>query len=119
MLLGTHDTTLLSLLVTTLPTGDEDCGLGSGLTIISPGIGLWQDLGGFYALHGLFGFDITVGSTSGENLYTTIVYVTAITKTVIPKDTSFSGNITFFVEFNGSSEYRNKRLVMNSSSCPE
>ena len=104
MLLETRNTTLLSLLETTLPTGDEDRGLGSGLTMISPGIGLWRDLGSRYALHGFFGLDLPVGGKDDDDPDTTVVYGTAITKTVTPKDTPFFGNLTFFVEFNGSSD---------------
>lgn len=104
MLLETRNTTLLSLLETTLPTGDEDRGLGSGLTTISPGIGLWRDLGSRYALHGFFGLDIPVGGKDDDDPDTTVIYGTAITKTVTPKDTPFFGNLTLFVELNGSSD---------------
>lgn len=104
MLLETRNTTLLSLLETTLPTGDEDRGLGSGLTTVSPGIGLWRDLGSRYALHGFFGLDIPVGGKDDDDPDTTVVYGTAITKTVTPKDTPFFGNLTLFVELNGSSD---------------
>jgi hypothetical protein len=72
MLLETRNTTLLSLLETTLPTGDEDRGLGSGLTTVSPGIGLWRDLGSRYALHGFFGLDIPVGGKDDEDPDTTV-----------------------------------------------
>lgn len=104
MLLETRNTTLLSLLETTLPTGDEDRGLGSGLTTISPGIGLWRDLGSRYTLHGFFGLDIPVGGKDDDDPDTTVIYGTAITKTVTPKDTPFFGNLTLFVELNGSSD---------------
>jgi hypothetical protein len=104
MLMETRNTTVLSILDLKLPTGDEDLGLGSGMTTITPGIGVWRDLGGRYALHGFFGLDIPVGGKSDEDPDTTVVYGTAITKTVTPKDTPFFGNLTFFVEFNGSSD---------------
>lgn len=104
MLLETRNTTLLSFLETTLPTGDEDRGLGSGLTMISPGIGLWRDLGKCYALHGFFGLDIPIGGKDDDDPDTTVVYGTALTKTVTSKDTPYFGNLTFFVEFNGSSD---------------
>lgn len=104
MLLETRNTTLLSLLEITLPTGDEDRGLGSGLTTISPGIGMWRDLGGHFALHSFFGLDIPTGGKSDEDPDTTIIYGSALTKTVTSKDTPFFGNLTFFVEFNGNSD---------------
>ncbi len=104
MLMETRNTTVLSILDLKLPTGDEDLGLGSGMTTITPGIGVWRDLGGRYALQGFFGLDIPVGGKSDEDPDTTIVYGTAITKTVTPKDTPYFGNLTFFVEFNGSSD---------------
>ncbi|MCF6157535.1 MAG: transporter [wastewater metagenome] len=104
MLVETRNTTLLSLFEISLPTGDEDRGLGSGLTTVSPGIGFWRDLGKRYALHSFFGLDIPTGGKDDEDPDTTIVYGTAITKTVTPKDTPFFGNLTLFVEFNGSSD---------------
>lgn len=104
MLMETRNTTVLSILDLKLPTGDEDLGLGSGMTTITPGIGMWRDLGGRYALHGFFGLDIPVGGKSDEDPDTTVVYGTAITKTVTSKDTPYFGNLTFFVEFNGSSD---------------
>src|SRR3990170_7031536 len=52
MLFETRNTTLLTILDTNFPTGNEDIGLGSGMTTISPGIGMWRDLGRHFALHG-------------------------------------------------------------------
>ena len=104
MLLETRNTTLLSLLDVKIPTGNEDLGLGSGMTTISPGIGMWRDIGGHFALHSFFGLDIPSGGKSNDDPDTTVNYGAALTKTVTPKDTPFFGNLTFFVEFNGSSE---------------
>lgn len=103
MLLETRNTTLLSIGRVTLPTGDEDRGLGSDLTTISPGIGLWRDLGKRFALHSFFRFDTPVGGKSDADPDTTVIYGAAITKTVTPKDTPYFGNLTFFIELNGSS----------------
>ncbi|MFO0794838.1 MAG: transporter [Candidatus Brocadiaceae bacterium] len=104
MLMETHNTTLLSLLDVKFPTGNEDLGLGSGMTTISPGIGMWRDIGGHFALHSFFGLDIPAGGKSDEDSDTTVNYGAALTKTVTPKDTPLFGNLTFFVEFNGSSD---------------
>ena len=104
MLMETRNTTLLSLLDVKIPTGNEDLGLGSGMTTISPGIGMWRDIGGHYALHSFLGLDIPAGGKSSDDPDTTVNYGAALTKTVTPKDTPFFGNLTFFVEFNGSSE---------------
>ncbi len=104
MLIETRSTTLLSILDVKLPTEDEDLGLGSSMTTITPGIGIWRDLGGHYALHSFLGFDIPVGGKSEEDPDATVIYGAALTKTITPKDTPFFGNLTFFVEFNGSSD---------------
>ncbi|TLD40056.1 MAG: hypothetical protein JETT_3681 [Candidatus Jettenia ecosi] len=104
MLLETRNTTFLSILDVKFPTGDEDLGLGSGMTTISPGIGMWRDLGRRFALHGFFGLDIPAGGKTDEDPDTTIVYGTALTKTITPKDAPFFGNLTLFVELNGSSD---------------
>lgn len=104
MLMETRNTTLLSLLDIKIPTGNEDLGLGSGMTTIRPGIGMWRDLGGHFALHSFLKLDIPAGGKSDEDPDTTIIYGSALTKTVTPKDTPFFGNLTFFVEFNGSSD---------------
>ncbi|HHT9114686.1 MAG: transporter [Planctomycetes bacterium] len=104
MLLETRNTTLLSLLDVKIPTGNEDLGLGSGMTTISPGIGMWRDIGGHFALQSFLGLDIPAGGKSDEDPDTTVNYGAALTKTVTPKDTPFFGNLTFFVEFNGSSD---------------
>ncbi|MEK7776570.1 MAG: transporter [Planctomycetota bacterium] len=103
MLFETRNTTLLSLLNVKFPTGNEGLGLGSGMTTISPGIGMWRDLGGHFALHGFLGFDIPSGGKSNDAPDTTVNYGAALTKTVTPKDTPFFGNLSFFVECNGSS----------------
>jgi len=68
------------------------------------GIGMWRDLGGHFALHSFLGLDIPSGGKSNDDPDTTVNYGAALTKTVTPKDTPFFGNLTFFVEFNGSSE---------------
>lgn len=104
MLMETRNTTLLSLLDVKIPTGNEDLGLGSSMTTISPGVGMWRDLGGHFALQGFLGLDIPAGGKSDEDPDTTVNYGAALTKTVTPKDTPFFGNLTFFVEFNGSSD---------------
>ena len=104
MLMETRNTTLLSLLDVKIPTGNEDLGLGSGMTTISPGIGIWRDLGGHFALHSFFGLDIPSGGKSRDDPDTTVNYGAALTKTITPKDTPFFGNLTFFVEFDGSSD---------------
>lgn len=104
MLMETRNTTLLSLLDVKIPTGNEDLGLGSGMTTISPDIGMWRDIGGHFALHSFLGLDIPAGGESGDVPDTTVNYGAALTKTVTPKDTPFFGNLTFFVEFNGSSD---------------
>lgn len=104
MLLETRNTTFLSILDVKFPTGDEDLGLGSGMTTISPGIGMWRDLGRRFAFHGFFGLDIPAGGKTDEDPDTTVVYGTALTKTITPKDAPFFGNLTLFVELNGSSD---------------
>lgn len=104
MLMETRNTTVLSLLKTDIPTGDEDLGLGSGLTTIGPGIGLWRDLGKHFSLQSFLGLDVPVGGKGDKSPDATLVYGTAITKTVTPKDIPLFGNLTFFVEFNGNSD---------------
>jgi len=104
MLFETRNTTLLTILDTNFPTGNEDIGLGSGMTTISPGIGMWRDLGRHFALHGFFGLDIPVAGTTEETPDTTVIYGTALAKTLTSKDTPLFGNLTLFVELNGSSD---------------
>ena len=104
MLFETRKTTLLTILDAKFPTGSEDLGLGSGMTTISPGIGMWRDLGRRFALHGFLGLDIPVSGTTHETPDTTVIYGTALTKTLTPKDTPLFGNLTLFVEINGSSD---------------
>lgn len=104
MLLETRNTTFLSLLDVKFPTGDKDRGLGRGKTTISPGLGLWRDLGGRFALHSFFGFNIPVGGTTDADPDTTVNYSAAVTKTVTPKDKPLLGNFTLFTEINGSSD---------------
>ncbi len=104
MLFETRNTTLLTILDIKFPTGNEDIELGSGMTTISPGIGMWRDLGRRFALHSFFGLDIPVSGTTEETPDTTVIYGTALAKTLTSKDTPFFGNLTFFVEFNGSSD---------------
>ncbi len=104
MLFESRNTTLLSLLNVKIPTGNEALGLGSGMTTISPGIGMWRDLGGHFALHGFLGLDVPSGGKSNDDPDTTVNYGVALAKTVTPKDTPFFGNLTFFVECNGSSD---------------
>ena len=104
LLFETRNTTLLSLLDVKIPTGNEALGLGSGMATISPGIGMWRDLGRRFALQSFIGFDIPAGGTTNTDPDVTVNYGAALAKTITPKDTPLFGNLTFFVEFNGSSD---------------
>ena len=104
MLLETRNTTLISILETKFPTGNDDRELGSGMTTLGPGIGIWRDLGNRFALQGFLGLDIPVGGKSEEDFDTEVLYGVALTKTVTSKETPYWGNLTFFTELNGTSE---------------
>ncbi|MFQ5862576.1 MAG: transporter [Candidatus Brocadiales bacterium] len=104
MLFETRNTTLLSVLDAKFPTGDENRELGSGKTTISPGLGFWRDLGRRFALHSFFGLNIPIGGTTNADPDTTVNYGAALTKTLTPKDKPLLGDLTLFVELNGSSD---------------
>ena len=104
MLIETRNTTLLSVFGAEFPTGNEDHELGRGMTTIITGLGLWRDLGRHFALHNYFGLDIPAGGKSEEDPDTTVKYATALAKTLTSKDTHLFGNLTLFVELNGSSD---------------
>ncbi len=104
MLLETCNTTLLSVFGAEFPTGNENHELGSGMTTIITGLGLWRDLGRRFAIHNYFGLDIPAGGKSEEAPDTTIKYAAALAKTFTSKDTYLFGNLTLFVELNGGSD---------------
>lgn len=103
MLFETRNTTLISILGTKFPTGNKDLELGSGKTTISPGFGLWRDLGRRFALQSFLGLDIPAGGAADADPDVTVNYGAALTKTLTSKDTPLFGNFTVFVELNGIS----------------
>lgn len=104
MLHETRNTTMLFRLDTRFPTGDDDRELGSGKTTIRPGLALWRDLGKRFALQVFFGIDTPVGGKTDADPDATVNYGVALSKTITPKDKPLFGNLTLFVEVNGSSD---------------
>ena len=118
MLLETFNTTLLSILAVKFPTGDKDRELGSGKTTISPGLGLWRDLGRRFALYSYFGLNIPTGGKTDADPDTTVNYSVALAKTITPKDKPLLGDFTLFTEINGSSDVGARRDVTIVSILP-
>lgn len=118
MLMETRNTTFLSVLDVKFPTGDKEHELGSGKTTISPGLGLWSDLGRRFALYGYFGLNIPTGGKTNADPDTTVNYSVALAKTITPKDKPLLGDFTLFTEINGSSGAGSRHDVTTVSILP-
>ncbi len=114
MLMETRNTTLVFMLGARFPTGNKDLELGSGKTTVSPGFGLWRDLGRRFALNSFLGFDIPAGGATDADPDVTVNYGAALTKTLTSKDTPLFGDFTVFVELNGSSNFGSHNAADNA-----
>lgn len=102
MLYETKDISFSSGLSIRTPTGSQS--VGSGRTSLTPYLAWWKDLGQRVGLHTFFGTEFPLAGYGPDRPDTTLQYGIALAKTITPKDTPWLGNLTFFAEFNGTTE---------------
>lgn len=102
MLYETHNTSLSSGLSIRTPTGRRS--MESHRTSLAPYLAWWTDLGHRVGLHTYFGTDFPLGGWGPDRPDAFVQYSIAPSKTVTSRDTPFVGNLTFFAEFNGTTQ---------------
>jgi len=102
MLWETKDLSFSSILVVRTPTGTRR--VGEGRTSLMPSLALWTDLGERLGLHTFFGAEFPLDGYEAGHRDAVLQYGIAPAKTVTPKDTLLLGNLTFFAEFNGTTD---------------
>ncbi|MEW6657286.1 MAG: hypothetical protein AB1424_01370 [Thermodesulfobacteriota bacterium] len=106
MLAETRGLSLSSGLFIRTPTGRH--AVGSGRTSLTPYLALWKDLGHRIGLHTFLGSAFPLGGFGGDAPTAVFQYAIAPAVTVTPKATPFLGNLTFFLELNGETEFKQK-----------
>lgn len=102
MLWETKDLSFSSILVVRTPTGTRR--VGEGRTSLMPSLALWTDLGERSGLHTFFGAEFPLDGYEAGHRDAVLQYGIAPAKTVTSKDTLLLGNLTFFAEFNGTTD---------------
>ncbi len=100
MIAERRDLSFSSGLFTRIPTGPRDS--GQGRTGLTPYLALWKDLGRRVGLHTYIGGEIPLAGYSRDAPDAVMQYALAPTITVTPRETPHLGDLTFFLEANGT-----------------
>ena len=102
MLYETRGVSFSSGLNIRTPTGSQS--VLAGRTSLTPYLTLWTNLGQRVGLHTFFGSEFPLAGYGPAPPGAFLQYGIAPTKTVTSKDTPFLGNLTLFIEFNGTTQ---------------
>lgn len=105
MLVETRDLSFSSGLVVRTPTGGRS--VGDGRTSLTPYLAVWKDLGNRVGLHTYLGNEFPLGGYESTDPDSVLQYGIAPTVTVTAKDTPYWGNLTFFIEADGETNFGN------------
>lgn len=87
--------------VINIPTGDDDRGLGKGITTLGQQLAFWIDLGHRINLHTFLGVDVPTGGNNKKDADMDFLFGVAVSKTFTLHKTQFLHGITPFIELNG------------------
>ena len=92
-----------------ITTGDEDRGLGEGITTMGQELALWTDLGHRISLQALLGVEVPTGGEHKEDSNVDMLFGMAMSKTFDTGEMLYLEGITPFIEVNGRKGYGSEK----------